>query len=202
MSQVCSVRSARTQRRMEKATYSRDVKGNYHFYGTSKNDKIHVYRKNGKVQVRINNREMTLSMEEAKKMTIHAGGGDDQVLLGDGLPRGIKVHGGSGNDRMINNSNGVKINGGRGNDKIFNLGNRCHIKGGSGNDGVVSYGRRNTIDGGRGRDRVKANRGTRVRRAWDMNRADGTRGRRGPQRRSANSFFANVFKSLFKKLVG
>lgn len=117
--------------RQEIPSYKVDKQGNYHFYATSKDDKIHVYRQNGQVNVRINNRQMTLSPEQAKNMSIYAGAGDDKVVLGRGLPPGIKVYTGPGNDKIINRSNGVTINGGSGRNTVSTAsGNRVGRRGG------------------------------------------------------------------------
>ena len=188
MSRVNSVNQRRRPMpsRREVATYKKDAQGNYHFYGTNKNDKVSVYRRGDNVCVRINSREMVLTQEQAKNMVIHARGGEDQVVVGKGAPKGLRIRGGAGDDTMVNLGHQVSIHGGRGNDKIVSYGNDCRIRGGRGGDAIASFGFGGEVHGGNWRDHIVSN---------SHNEISGGRGRdqiRVTKRRRNRGFIDNI----------
>ncbi len=86
--------------------------------------------------------------------TLNAGSGNDSI---HNWSDNVKIYGGSGNDKIINDNyygkgDNVTIDGGAGNDYIDNYGNNVSIVGGTGNDTIWSYGLKATINGGNGND--------------------------------------------------
>ncbi len=127
--------------------------GKIHLSATGGNDRIKVSNMpNGMVSVRVNNQQLTFTREQAKRLVIHGGAGNDAIVLDKNLPRGLQVDGGRGNDAIVNFSDGVRLKGGRGNDCIVNFGRFDSMDGGRGNDMLVQFGDHGTMKGGRGRD--------------------------------------------------
>jgi Ca2+-binding RTX toxin-like protein len=104
------------------------------------NDKINVHQNiDGSVTVTINDKEThQFTAEEARSLEIRGGDGNDNITMTGqqlyGMPSGITIHGGNGDDRIY---------GGVGNDRLFGDAGNDIIAGGSGND---------LVDGGLGND--------------------------------------------------
>ena len=127
--------------------------GKIHLTATGGNDQIRVSNlPNGMVSVQVNNQQLTFTREQAERLVIHGGDGNDAILLDRNLPKGITVEGGRGNDAILNFSDGARLDGGRGNDTIVNFGRGTSMLGGSGNDFMVQFGDSGAMHGNQGAD--------------------------------------------------
>ncbi len=127
--------------------------GKLHLYATDRSDHIKVTnRPDGMVSVQVNNQKLVLTREQAANLVIHAGDGNDSILLDKNLPKGIRVEGEGGRDAILNFATGAVLDGGSGNDCIVNFGRAASLRGGSGNDILVQFEDQGAMHGGRGRD--------------------------------------------------
>lgn len=197
----------------EVAMWRTDGKGRTHIDATRYDDQISVTRVPGRhgqwFKVSVNNQYMYLSRDQTKKLVIHGGRGNDRVRIGPGVPSGVQVYGGTGNDVVHSQSNGTFMHGGPGNDVLVNHpagpsnhggpghgvhghgvhGPNCRgsvMHGGSGNDVLVNRNGRSVMNGGSGND-VLIDQFRRPRRG---------RRRRGRRKRR----IGNPMKNFFKKL--
>lgn len=141
--------------------------------GTTGNDSIRVEpRKDGKagVDVTVNGKRVSLSDEEAKKLVVDAGAGNDRVVVdprvtydltlkggsGDDLVRAgggnDTVHGGSGRDVLYGGEGDDKVFGQRGGDVAHGGGGKDTVAGGEGDDLLYGGGGDDTLAGGAGKN--------------------------------------------------
>ena len=119
--------------------------------GTGKGDNIQVYgNDSGEVVVSINGKETVYTQEEAQKLIIDAGAGDDIITVDAGVTANMHILGGSGDDYIQGGGGNDTIYGGHGNDTLYGLSGSDVIDGGTGKD---------YIDGGKGNDRLYGGRG-------------------------------------------
>ena len=138
-------------------------------HGTRGDDNVHVSRAEGLagqlglIEVSVNGKKQMLTGEQAKRLEIRTGRGNDTVVIDSNVKQGIKVDGGSGNDVLIGGSGDDFLSGGKGNDVIFGRGGNDLIKGGRGNDTlhggkrgdiIIDEQGKNSIDGGPGFDLI------------------------------------------------
>ncbi len=90
--------------------------------------------------------------------TIHAGGGDDIILVSGTAP--VTVFGDSGNDLIVGSAGSDSLFGGDGNDSVYagGLGDSS-LNGGKGDDVLGGYLGNDTLDGGAGADTMQGGAG-------------------------------------------
>ncbi len=133
--------------------------------GTDGNDTIDItINKDGSYKVVVNGEEQNYTAEEAQRLVVDGGEGNDTISIHqdgynngkyydeDGVEHksGLMIKGGDGNDVIkadANVSRRLYISGGKGQDNIV---------GGTGNDQIVDNYGSNTIDGGAGNDSITA----------------------------------------------
>lgn len=117
----------------------------------------------GGVIVTINGEEHCYSAEEAAKLTIKGGSGDDTIKVDSNVKVGLrldggsgddKITGGSGDDRIIGGSGDDHVDGGAGDDRICGGSGDDRIRGGSGDDRIRGGSGNDQIKGGSGDDRI------------------------------------------------
>lgn len=127
--------------------------------GTNGNDKINVTQNSdGSINVNVNGKVTRYSEEEAKRLVIDAGKGDDEVTVDENVAIGMHIAGGEGND---------VLKGGAGNDVMFDYYGKTTLVGGAGNDQLVAHGLSkdgktvydNRIVGGDGNDYIEGGKG-------------------------------------------
>lgn len=135
--------------------------------GTDGNDEITVTGgKDGSVIVNINGEETTYSKEEAEKLIIDAGNGDDTITVDENVKNALAmtggngddaITGGGGNDTIMDNYGSNTISGRGGNDTLIANGNASEDKGFFGRlwDKVTGKVQDNTISGGEGNDYIE-----------------------------------------------
>ena len=110
----------------------------------SKDDKITVTsNSNGEVVIDINGTKTTYSKEDAQKLIIDGGSGNDTITVDVSVKADMHIAGGSGNDYIQAGGGNDTIYGGSGNDTVYGMSGDDVIFGGKGKD---------YIDGGRGND--------------------------------------------------
>ncbi|MDO5297144.1 MAG: CHAP domain-containing protein [bacterium] len=118
---------------------------------TGKDDTIKVYgNDNGEVVVNVNGTETVYTQEEAQKLIINAGKGNDIITVDANVTVGMHIMGGNGDDYIQGGGGNDVIYGGKGNDTIYGLSGNDTIYGGADND---------YIDGGRGNDAIYGGKG-------------------------------------------
>ncbi|MDO5297573.1 MAG: hypothetical protein Q4F00_13270 [bacterium] len=112
----------------------------------------------GSIVVSVNGRETRYSAEEAKRLIIDSGNGNDRITVDEKVQANLHITGGDGDDA---------ITGGSGQDTIYDNYGGNTIDGGAGDDTVVAHGfdrdgtsvHGNTIIGGAGRDYIETGAG-------------------------------------------
>ena len=111
-------------------------------HGTDGNDDIVVWQPLERVtRVEINGEVSDFNTRAVRRIFVHAGAGDDKVVLGRRAP-GAKVRGGDGND---------SLSGGDGNDRLYGDAGDDYLFGRDGDD---------KLDGGEGADDIYGGDGT------------------------------------------
>ena len=119
--------------------------------GTKGSDNIKVYNNDkGEVIVSINGKDTAYSQEEAQKLLIDAGDGDDKVVVDARVTANMHIYGGGGDDYLQGGGGDDVIYGGRGDDTMYGLSGSDSMYGGSGKD---------YMDGGRGDDNLHGGEG-------------------------------------------
>lgn len=117
--------------------------------GNSRDEIAVVAHPDGGATVTVNGHKIVLSREQASRLEINAGAGNDVVRLysveGATNPAGVTVLGGQGDDHLV---------GGGGDDNISGGPGRDYIDGGAGDDTLSGNGGKDTIYGGPGNDHV------------------------------------------------
>ncbi len=115
--------------------------------GTNKDDAINISRdEDGSLTVDINGKSTTYTAEEARRLIIDGGSGNDTIKADSSVTRGLNIWGGDGKDTIQGGSGADRINGGAGNDTIQGGAGTDYIDGGRGND---------IIRGGAGNDNIR-----------------------------------------------
>ncbi len=137
--------------------------------GTSKDDKIAINEdKDGNLTVSINGVKTKYTKEEAKRLTIDAGDGNDVIMTGKNVKTSLALYGGKGNDVIYggkgddvlagNEGNDI-IHAGTGNDKVWGNDGDDRIEGQGGNDYISGGKGKDSIHGSKGRDVIYGNEG-------------------------------------------
>ncbi|MCD6500015.1 MAG: hypothetical protein J7M25_17105 [Deltaproteobacteria bacterium] len=130
----------------------KDKQGKLHLYASSASDKIIVSSmRDGRVSVQVNGEQKIFTRQQAKNMVLHAGGGNDTIAVGPGVPQ-MTIKGEDGQDQILNFGSHVRLDGGKGNDLMVDFGSHNHLLGGSGNDTFMELGSQNRLEGNSGRD--------------------------------------------------
>ena len=132
-------------------TISNDDQITLRIVGSASNDRIEIGVSGGMLTVigaAIGNGNNQLSNIGA--ITVDAGAGNDQVIIGSGIALGIYVLGGAGKDSLW---------GGDGNDTLTGGGGHDSLDGGAGNDRLNGSYLNDTLWGGLGNDRLYGNDG-------------------------------------------
>jgi Ca2+-binding RTX toxin-like protein len=138
----------------------RDPNGLITLKAGAANDLIRVARMaDGRYRVNVNDHSFAFSQDEMKKLTIHAGDGDNAIMVDRSVDVPISVKAGQGRDRVFNSGRGTMIDTGAGDDRIVNRGEGAKIHGGAGSDYIDHQGRGATLSGGEEDDVISA-RGT------------------------------------------
>ena len=121
--------------------------------GTDGNDKILISQgEYGSLKVTINEDEHKFSKEEAAKLVIDGGEGNDTIKADKTVTANLFITGGAGNDKII---------GGAGNDYIIDNYGQNYISAGKGNDYIIANGldlqgeKGNILKGGTGNDYIE-----------------------------------------------
>jgi RTX calcium-binding nonapeptide repeat (4 copies) len=124
------------------------------------NDNIKVSKSNcpridgRNVCVEVNGEKYFFTEEQAKKLEIHGGAGDDNITVDGNLGFGLNIHGNSGDDKIVGGDGNDRIYGGSGNDTIYGRSGDDYIHGGSGDDNIYGGSGNDYLVGGEGRDRL------------------------------------------------
>ena len=127
--------------------------------GTDGDDEIRVTSgAGGSVVVSVNGKETRYTAEEAKRLIIDGGNGNDNIFVDDKVKANLHITGGDGDD---------EITGGSGNDTVYDNYGSNTIDGGDGNNTMIAHGfdkdgvtvHKNTIRGGSGRDYIETGAG-------------------------------------------
>ncbi len=94
------------------------------------------------------------------KITVHARGGDDDVVIGPNITIPAEVHGGPGNDTILGGGGNDLLRGGTGNDSINGRGGNDTILGGLSDDYLVGGLGNDMLDGQAGNDLLSGGAGT------------------------------------------
>jgi Ca2+-binding RTX toxin-like protein len=150
--------------------------------GTGGNDNIHVSKATGLlgllglIEVDVNGSKQYFTAEQAKRLVIQAGAGNDTVVIDSNVKQGITVDGGIGDDVIIGGGGDDKLSGGSGKDVIAGRGGNDTISGGRGDDFLTGGTGNDVIDGGSGNDVIRGGTGHDVIRGGsgnDVIRGDG-----------------------------
>lgn len=175
---------------------------------TDGDDVIHVRaRLGGGVVVTVNGESRSFTHEEAQKLSIRAGDGNDRILVeadvlydltlvggaGDDAIRGgggqdriyggdgdDDLDGGDGDDKILGGAGNDRIRGGRGDDYLEGGAGDDRLEGGDGNDVLYGLDGDDTLDGGDGNDYLDGGSGNDTLRGGDGN--DQLLGGRGDDR--------------------
>lgn len=119
--------------------------------GTSGNDTITLSQDNaGNLIVNINGEEKTLSPEEAKRLVISSGAGDDFIYADGSVDYSLLIKAGNGNNVIFGGNGNDKIKAGNGNNEIHGGNGNDKIKTGNGNSLIYGEGGSNQISAGNG----------------------------------------------------
>ncbi len=139
---------------------SRDPNGLITLQAGAGNDNIRVAGLgDGRYGVSVNGHFFSFTQDEMAKLTIHAGDGDNSVMIDQSVDVPVSVKSGAGKDRVFNAGRGTMIDTGAGDDRIVNRGDQAKIHGGAGNDQIDQEGSGATLSGGEDDDVIRA-RGT------------------------------------------
>jgi Ca2+-binding RTX toxin-like protein len=128
---------------------ARPSDGPIYINGGKGNDKIHIRDDDdGGVCVEVNGEEHFFTREEAERLVIRGGKGDDRIVNKTDI--GLSIDGGAGDDVLTGGGGDDRIRGGAGDDRIRGVGGDDEVYGGTGDD---------DIDGGRGNDKLSGNGG-------------------------------------------
>jgi Ca2+-binding RTX toxin-like protein len=123
-------------------------------------DKIRVSQGyNGGINVNVNGENHYFTAEDAKRLEIRGGSGNDQITVDANVRTGLTLKGGAGDDTIIGGSGNDRIFGGSGNDILLGRGGNDYINGGSGNDLISGGNGNDTLVGGNGNDVMFGGRG-------------------------------------------
>ncbi len=101
--------------------------------GTKKGDEINVTTNDeGKIVISVNGKEQVYTADEAKRLVIDGGDGDDVITVDESVTIGLNIMGGKGDD---------SIRGGAGNDYIVDDYGHNVIRGGAGDDVIRAAGK-------------------------------------------------------------
>jgi Ca2+-binding RTX toxin-like protein len=146
-------------------TEARDARGNITISGTSGNDDISVTahydsrkRQDG-VTVTSGGTTLNYLGNDANRITLNGGDGDDRIQIDSRLRNNFTLQGGSGNDSLIGGSGHDTMDGGDGRDYIDGGRGDDLLSGGAGNDILYGGYGNDTVSGGDGRDFVEGGRG-------------------------------------------
>ncbi len=127
---------------------------------SGKDDKIDVTSKpNDSVVVSINGREYTYTAEEASRLIIDGGEGNDEITIDKGVTQNMYVLGGDGDDTIKGGSGNDRLYGGAGDDYIRGGDGDDRIFGGEGNDKLKGSSGKDYIEGGAGNDNMNGGSG-------------------------------------------
>ena len=116
--------------------------------GTKKGDNINVTaRKNGGITVTVNGKSHNYTAEQASRLIINGGAGNDKITVDKAVKNDLVIMGGAGNDTIQGGAGNDTIVGGKGNDTL---------KGGAGNDRITDDSGVNKIYGQAGDDTLIA----------------------------------------------
>lgn len=137
--------------------------------GTGGNDNVSVsQRDDGKLVVNINGQEKEYTEQQAERLIIDLGKGDNNLSADDSVTYGLNIRAGSGNNNIaagkgddtiqVGNGNN-NISAGEGGDSVTAGRGDNTIDGGKGDDSITAGNGSNTISGGEGSDAIKAGHG-------------------------------------------
>jgi len=137
------------------------VEGVLTIEGTNQNDRIVVAVADelGNLSVQFNTQAPQLfdpaSLEATfSSIVINAGGGNDRVIVGEGVLLGVTVNGGAGNDWVWGGGGGDTLHGDHGNDHVYGRGGDDFLAGDAGNDKVWGGDGDDHMEGGDGHDHL------------------------------------------------
>jgi Effector protein/RTX calcium-binding nonapeptide repeat (4 copies) len=97
--------------------------------------------------------------EDAQKLTIQGGAGNDQITVDANVDYSLRIEGGAGDDRITGGAGNDNLQGGTGNDYLYGAQGNDTVDGGRGDD-VLYGGQGNDImEGGKGNDYVEGGKG-------------------------------------------
>jgi Ca2+-binding RTX toxin-like protein len=115
-------------------------------HGTDGNDDIVVWQPLERVtRVEINGQVNDFNTRAVRRIFIHAGAGDDKVVLGRRAP-GAKIRGGDGNDSLSGGDGNDRLYGDAGNDYLFGRDGDDKLDGGDGADDIYGGDGFDTVD--------------------------------------------------------
>ncbi len=124
--------------------------------GTHGADRIDIDQlQDGSVTVSVNGKMRTFNSEEARRLVIEGGAGDDTIIASENVDVPMYILGGRGSDTIVGGFGDDYIRGGKGNDVISARGGRNELFGDDGHDTITGGSGRDYIDGGKGNDILK-----------------------------------------------
>jgi Ca2+-binding RTX toxin-like protein len=119
-------------------------------------DSIAVLEVGGEVCVHPEGDQYQLVCEAAAiaGFEVNAGGGDDTVKIGRGVPIPVTLRGGPGDDRLSGGSENDRLVGGAGDDVLLGRAGDDRLYGGPGRDKLIGAAGDDVLSGGPGRDQV------------------------------------------------
>src|SRR5688500_18662818 len=87
----------------------------------------------GKFSVRVG-RAVKQYKGSLSTVVVHGNGGNDRIVIGDGIAAGATLFGGAGNDTLVGGALGDNLDGGAGDDQLDGRGGADTFVGGGGND--------------------------------------------------------------------
>jgi len=94
--------------------------------------KVSKGKKAGQLEVTINGQPQ--GVFQADKIIVNGTGGNDVIVIGDGVVQSVEVFGGDGDDMIFAGKSDAVLHGGAGNDHLFGGAGKNLLDGGDGND--------------------------------------------------------------------
>jgi Ca2+-binding RTX toxin-like protein len=142
------------------ATVTEQPNGKLVLDAGSGDDNIRVSKGyNGGINVNVNGENHYFTAEDAKRLEIRGGSGNDRITVDANVRTGLTLKGGDGDDTIIGGSGNDRIFGGNGNDVLLGRGGNDYINGGNGNDLILGGRGNDTLVGGNGNDVIGGGRG-------------------------------------------
>ncbi|MDO5295672.1 MAG: M91 family zinc metallopeptidase [bacterium] len=131
--------------------------------GTHGDDRIAIDQlQDGSLNVSVNGKVRSFTPEQAQRLVIEGGAGDDTITASENVTVPLYILGGRGHDTIVGGWGDDYIRGGKGNDTISVRGGNNELFGDEGHDKISGGDGRDYIDGGKGNDILEGGAGNDV----------------------------------------